>query len=187
MNQAPTAEIRDRTVTPAVFSETGRLTTGAAEQLGLSQEQVHRVNDLVAKNNKAFEAALGQRSKLNENESVPEKQVTVYDIAALEDRGQQLLDKFKGELIGELGSEAGKKLHQMFMDSPGAKEMYGGYGRYDTKVKFSPVDQSDEAEISAHYVYTDPQTGKWVLRSEATLDSFQEKFGSTFSFEPEPK
>lgn len=169
---------------PAVFGETGMLTTGMAETLGLSKDEAQKINGLIFKTNKSFEIALAKNSKYNENESIPENNISVYDIPALEDRGETLLSELKNNLVSELGVTLGTKLYDLLRNSPNADKMFGGYGKYDIKLKFQPPDPSKRSEIAAYFTYSDPVSGKWLSKNEMTLEKFQEMFGSTFEFDP---
>ena len=155
----------------------GVVPSAAARELGLDTEQTKLVQVAVTNFRKMIEESVGARAYYDESLSDPNTARDVYRIPALEDGGEAL----RGELKGRLEEIVGKNTASLLW-SDSYLEPYGGYGRYDVKVQFTPNEEFINAGISpaailVKYEYTDPKTGIPVLEGTRTLESFSSVFG----------
>ena len=151
----------------------GILPSGLARELGFNAEQTKAAQSEITRFRKKMEDSVSARAYRDEDASEPE--IDVYRIPALPDGGQALRDELESKLADIGGKDAAAELIETL-----GTEVFGGYGRYDVTVKFSPDAERSEVghPIQADYVYTDPENGTKVLWGNSTLDSFSEKFGN---------
>jgi hypothetical protein len=156
----------------------GVLPSEAARELGLNTEQTKLAQVAVNNFRKVIEESVGANAYYDESLSDPSIARDVYRIPALLDGGEALRTELKGRLEEIVGKNTAALLW-----SDSYIEPYGGYGRYDVLVEFTPNQEFIDAGIStdailAKYQYTDPKTGNPVLEGTRTLESFTSIFGN---------
>lgn len=168
----------DSVSAPSVFEREiiGMLTASAGEKLQLDPGQTEQVNQRFQELNRAAGKALASSAVLNESESDPDQNLFVYDIPALPDRGEALLQSLKEQMAKDLGVAASSRVHKSFIDSEPARELYGGYGRYDLKitVQHSRIPGETKFGLTGY----DPVNGSRRLVSGSQTESdFRKNFG----------
>ena len=155
-----------------------RITTGAAEAAGLTPEERIAAQRSIDASLRRIEKWVGENAKPDEQQSQPESHISIYDIKARPDRGASLREEIKMELVAAVGQTKGETLFEALDTTID----YGGYGRYDARVKFYPNPSRQSDEIVSETVYTNPDTGAVTLRTSAVLSSFKQRWGDSFEF-----
>ena len=165
----------------AVLNSTGRVTTGAAEAVGLSPEERIGVQ-------KAFNAVFAKaesdfvsRAVYDESASKPDSGIYVFDVPATQDRGASLLLELHDQLEQLLGSSRAETLCRAL----DPEQLRGGLGRSDMRCElYTPKSKIGGGETVVHYQLANPETGTVHTKAETTLETFKERFGDVFSFQP---
>jgi hypothetical protein len=150
----------------------GRLTTGASEAAELTEEERLATDTLVRDTWKRAGEDFASRAKLDTS-SDKQNGLYIYDIPARSDRGKDIIDGLEGEIKKAVGEKKQKIITKGVEDN----DCFGSFGRYDVRIEFNVRDGT------YRYKYTDTQTGKAVADGEATMEHFQELFGTAFDFD----
>lgn len=169
-----------------LLGENGRLTSSAARNLGLSDENTGKINRWISDFRNEGNRLVAAQAKLIESDS--ESETWRFSIPALPDKGstlrQSLLDKLNGALDRRL---AGEIYEGILFEQEGQAQALAGYGKYDAEIVFRPGEKAEGQDRNdiAVFEYFDPDTGKRVLSSEMTREEFIRQFGNVFDFSAE--
>jgi len=158
----------------SLLTKTGshRINSGAVEVTGIRPDQLAAAQQAVDQEVERMEKWVVDHAEFNAAASDPPRGILVYDIKAMEDRGESFRQQLKADLVAAAGPFEGRTLFDMMDRS----RNYGGYGQYDVTITFSKSGGS----VVSQAVCTDPATGKMALSMGAVMDSFREWWGKTF-------
>jgi hypothetical protein len=157
--------------------ETGRITTGCAESLGLSIDERIEAQLVLEKATKSIKQELAKRAKFNPEKSNQDESIFCYEIKALDDRGASIISEFKEQLEQKIGQEKSSAFFEIW--KPG--RVLAGFGRYDVSMTFRPS-PSKLNGYSIRYTYTDPDSGKFISSIGSNQERFTRDWGDVFDF-----
>jgi len=152
----------------------GRLTSAAAEAIGLTSQERVKVQGVFDEIWKELGGELRNRAVENEARSSEKDGRVAYIIPALPDRGSALLSKLNDNLEKEVGSDRARVL----ASSLNPNRMFGGFGQYDTELEMTRLENSNAVQV--HFVYKSPTNGLNLASGDYTLDSFKSTYGNLF-------
>ena len=154
-----------------------RITTGAAEAAGLTDEERAKAQEVVDRMKREMEDSVKERLVPDEAASDPSKDILAYKISALPDRGADFLHRYKTGFQAAVGEKKGAMLY-------GALETsipFGGFGQYDLDLKFYPSSRSDAAgKHDLEWVTRDPVTKAALWTSGAVNEVVDRFWGNAF-------
>ena len=164
----------------AVLSTTGRVTTGAAEAFGLSQQERTDVQNAFNAIFAKAESDFVSRAVYDESASKPDSGIYVFDVPATQDRGASLLLELHQRLHELLGDSRTETLCRAI----DPEQLRGGLGRSDMRCEiYTPESKVGGGGTVMHYQLSDAETGAVNTTAEMTLGAFKERFGDVFSFQ----
>jgi len=159
----------------------GRLTTGAAEAAGLSEEERRSVQSLVDAVSAAAEEDFLSRMVHEPARSDPEKGVTSYHIAASPDRGEKILGDFRSAMSAAIGPDRAAMLVRSF----DVGSCVVGMGRKDVSLEVKVPLPGEGGITLIRYELADPESGRIGSSGESSIQPFKRRFGNILNFDGE--
>ena len=152
---------------PMFISRSGRITTGAAEYINLSNDERVKVqlciDDLFSNARNHFFPLVKSSSK--ELSSNPNE--VKYHFSAVEDRGRSLRSEFESALIRAVGDEKYKKISTIM----NFENIYAGFGKYDVDFEFYQTSRDpNTAKYRVQVSYSIPESGNVVRQWDTVFD-----------------
>jgi hypothetical protein len=167
---------REYAETPALLGDGWRITTGAAEAAGLTDEERSKAQAVVDGMKREMEESVKERMIPDEAASDPSKDIRGFRISALPDRGVDFRTRYKNGLRTAVGEEKGDMLYGAL-----AKGSFGGYGKYDVDLKFYPSSRTGAAgSHDLEWTHRDPDTKKALGTSGVANEHLDRFWGDVF-------
>lgn len=151
----------------------------ALDKAGLDDGQYLKVQEIWGKFVDSVEQLVAENSVENPLLSDKENGVVVYDIRPFSDEGLANLEALEQRFSSEFGSDSAKILM-----SGVDLQNFGGYGRYETQVKFfdgAHDSGMDDRETKIVITKRNPKTGKMVSETTTTnLATLKRNLGEAF-------
>ena len=164
----------------AGLNESGRITTRAAEVIGLSREERTDVQNAFNAIFAKAESDFVSRAVYDESASKPDSGIYVFDVPATQDRGASLLLELHQRLYELLGDSRAESLCREI----DPEQLRGGLGRRDMRCQiYTPDSKVGGGGTVVHYQLTNAEIGAMDTTAEMTLEAFKERFGDVFSFQ----
>jgi hypothetical protein len=163
----------------ATVDGSGRLTSAAAEAIGLSSQERVKVQGVFDEIWKELGGELRNHAVEDKSKSSEKDGRVAYIIPALPDRGSALLSKLHDNLEKEVGLDRARVL----ANSLNPNRMFGGFGQYDTELEMTRLENSDAVRV--HFVYKSPTEGLNLASGDYSLDSFKSTYGNLFEMPDE--
>jgi len=176
------------------ISASGTLPSGAARQLGLSDSEYRKVQDIISKYWWKATEQTSHRIYFDEALSASKgDDVNCYKISALP---KEERDAMFDELLGGLAREVDKEIAKKIVVGVKNTEAFGYFGRFDTIITTEPMLSyhlnSETGEVMgeptvvpgerlAKYHYVNPETGKVAMTVTGDLVKLNESFGELFN------
>ena len=137
-----------------LLGDTGRITTGAAEAAGLSEEERAKAQAIVDDFTTEMEASVKARMTVNSETTDDAKKTHGYKIKSLsEQERKEYFARYKMQLQLAVGDTKGTALFQK-LDK---QALYGSYGRYDVDVLIYPSPSYPD-QLDMQWTTIDPVT-----------------------------
>ena len=155
-----------------LLGDSWRITTGAAEAAGITDEERAKAQAVVDRMKREMEESVKERLVPDEAVSDPSKDIRAYKLCALPDRGAGFLGRYKNELRSAVGDGKGDILYGALRTDVA----FGAYGQYDVDLKFYPSSRASAAGKHAlEWISRDPVT-KEALWTSGAVDEVVDRF-----------
>jgi hypothetical protein len=166
----------------SLMSSDGGLTSSAVQSMSLTPEEAKGVQNSLDKLLTDFSGIFASRANVVDRETNLEAGVATYRLPALVDRGESVLNGFRADVSKIVGARRAGDVFDLLISGNSTMKRFGGFGKYDVKIKFSPNPEEGGMDI-VEYTYTNPDSGDRILKGTTTQEQFREMYGDTFVFD----